>query len=638
MQKRFSVEQVILAFIIIVGVVLRLFHLDQMPFMHDEFSALFRTRFNTFSDVIETGVKTGDTHPAGIQVFLWWLVGWVGENKLLLKLPFVVMGILAIPLTYHIGKEWFNKNVGLIAAVFIASSQYTLTYSVIIRPYISGLFFGLAMVYFWTALYKGKSTVINYLGYILFAALCAYNHHFSLLFAFVVGVTGLVVFDRKYLVKYLLAGVVIVGLYVPHFSVLFFQLNKGGLDGWLSAPSLLFPLNYLKYILHFSVWNYLAMLLVFFISLLYSWNKKLTIFYKISLSWFAIPLVVGMIYSLFVSPVIQYSMLLFTFPFLLFALVGLFPKDTSKRLVTFLVIGLLAINVFTLITERQHYRVLYQTRHLQFLKDLDGLPQKTEATIVIANHTQINKDYQEKLKWDFSYINYLVGVSDNIGFAQLQQIINESHQPYFIYGGVSYADPEIVQLIQEKYPFCSLKKDYYASNLYLFSKVAGNDTLAPYFTEENSFTEEKDSWRNVYLLYLANGAEFPKESEWGPTYSVELQPILRHRNDVIDISIQFQSADTGALFLVTELRYKDSLLNYAITPSSAFLRNMKGEQSIYKTIELSGVHSPSRDITFTTFLWNREKITSILQNYSIKIRRGNPIQYSLYEPILPDYE
>ena len=391
MIKRVSFEQLILAFIIVVGVGLRLYHLGDMPFMHDEFSALFRTRFDSFSEVINIGVKIGDTHPAGVQVFLWWYVHLVGENELLLKLPFLIMGVLSIPLTYNIGKEWFNKNVGLISAVFIATSQYSLTYSVIIRPYISGLFFSLAMVYFWTSIYKGKTSFKNYLGYVLFSVLCAYNHHFSLLFAFLVGVTGLFLLDKKVLVKYVVAGIIIFLAYLPNIPILLFQLNKGGLDGWLSKPSMLFPLSYIQYVFHFSILNYLLVLFVVFIALLYNWKARMSVFYKISLIWFSFPLVVGMYYSIFVNPVIQYSMLIFTFPFLLFSIFGLFPEKISKRVVVVIIVSLMISSIYSLITVREHYRVLYQTRHLQFLHDIDDLSQKQEATILIVNHTEINK-------------------------------------------------------------------------------------------------------------------------------------------------------------------------------------------------------------------------------------------------------
>ncbi len=635
MRQKLGYEERLLLLIMLVGIVLRCFNLTNMPFMHDEFSALFRTRFDSFSDLINIGVEQGDTHPPGVQVFLWLYVQLVGENELLLKLPFVLMGIFSIPLTYNIGKSWFNKNVGLIATAFIASSQYVLTYSVIIRPYISGLFFCLFMVYYWTKIIKGEGKIKYLLGYLLFSVLSAYNHHFSLLFAFVVGVTGLFVIPKGQLLKYCLAGVGIVLLYSPNLSILLAQLNKGGLDGWLGAPSLQFPLEYLKYIFHFSSWNYVLVLFIFFCGLLYSWNSKLNKFYIISILWFVMPLLIGLIYSLQVIPIIQYSMLIFSFPFLLFSLFGLYPKKISKRFTGTIIVFILIVNVTTLLTNRQHYKVLYNTRNLAFLKDIDALGNKKDATVLIANHVAINDYYQDKKNWSFNYINYFTGVTETMTFSEVKALVQNSDKEQFIYGGLSYSDPELVQVIKEYFPFCIVKKDYYASHLFVFSKVDRKVESLVYFEEENEFLLKKENWGNVDLEYMKYGAILDSSQEWGPAFSIQLDTVLKHRNDVIDIRLNYETKDKAELLLVTEIKNKDSLWYYHITKPQIIENETK---TIYKTLELSGMKLPKDEITFTTYIWNKNKTTYKLKNYSVSIRKGNPIQYSLFEPILENYE
>ena len=64
-------NQWILLLILAVSVVLRLFHFSEIPFTHDEFSALSRLDFDSFSALINKGVKI-DAHPAGVQVFLYY--------------------------------------------------------------------------------------------------------------------------------------------------------------------------------------------------------------------------------------------------------------------------------------------------------------------------------------------------------------------------------------------------------------------------------------------------------------------------------------------------------------------------------------------------------------------------------------
>ncbi len=224
----------LLLLILLVGVILRLWNYFNIPFTHDEMSALKRTGFSSFSDLIHQGVKI-DAHPPLIQVFLNYWVAIFGRVEWIVKLPFVLVGIASIGLTYSIGRKWFNESVGLIAASFLAVLQFPVMYSLIARPYISGMFLLLMMVYFWSKLIQDSKAKYwkNWSLTLLFSMLCAYNHHFSLLAAGIIGFTGLFLIPRKEILKYSLllpAGFL---LFLPNLSIFMYQLNIGGVGhGW----------------------------------------------------------------------------------------------------------------------------------------------------------------------------------------------------------------------------------------------------------------------------------------------------------------------------------------------------------------------------------------------------------------------
>lgn len=96
-------NQAILILILCISAALRFYHFTEIPFMHDEFSAVFRTEYNTFSELIENGIKP-DGHPAGIQVFIYYWIIIFGETEWLIKLPFAVMGVLSVWLIYLVGR------------------------------------------------------------------------------------------------------------------------------------------------------------------------------------------------------------------------------------------------------------------------------------------------------------------------------------------------------------------------------------------------------------------------------------------------------------------------------------------------------------------------------------------------------
>ena len=171
-------------------------------------------------------------------MFLYYWTKLFGSEAWVVKLPFTVLGILSVWLTYIIGRKWFNESVGLISSAYVASIQFTVMYSQMARPYISGLFLSLLMIYFWSNLIMNpdRNFVRNFTMYIISSALCAYNHHFSLLFAAIVGISGIFLIQRRFLMKYMLAGVLIFVLYIPHLRIFFYQLNVGGIEEWLGKP------------------------------------------------------------------------------------------------------------------------------------------------------------------------------------------------------------------------------------------------------------------------------------------------------------------------------------------------------------------------------------------------------------------
>ncbi len=88
-----NADTALLGIIVAAGVILRFYDYSQLPYGYDEFSALFRTRFSNFNDLIKYGVVASDTHPAGVQVFLFLWVKLFGESEMVVKLPFMLCGL-----------------------------------------------------------------------------------------------------------------------------------------------------------------------------------------------------------------------------------------------------------------------------------------------------------------------------------------------------------------------------------------------------------------------------------------------------------------------------------------------------------------------------------------------------------------
>ena len=84
-------ETILAIAILAVAAVLRFLHLGTIPLLHDEISALYRTDFNRFGELIRDGVAI-DAHPAFTQVLLWIWAPIAGTDTWLLRLPIALMG------------------------------------------------------------------------------------------------------------------------------------------------------------------------------------------------------------------------------------------------------------------------------------------------------------------------------------------------------------------------------------------------------------------------------------------------------------------------------------------------------------------------------------------------------------------
>lgn len=601
---------------------MRFYNVLEIPFTHDEFSALFRTNFDSFSALIEGGVKV-DGHPAGLQVFTYYWVKAFGYSEWGVKLPFILAGICSIYLIYRIGEMWFNETVGLLSAAVIASIQYTVMYSQIARPYGSGIFLSLAMVFFWTKVIRKQNTKldINEIGFILFAAANTYNHHFGLLLAAIVGLSGLFFVKKDFVLRYVIIGVSIFALYIPHLSIFFHQLSVGGIS-WLAEPKSDFLIEYLKYALNFSYLGYFAICAVIVFGVVKS--KVGTLNYKfiiLSFSWFLIPFSIGFLYSVYVNTVLQYSILIFSFPFLVLGFMSFYKRQ--KEIVNLLlVILILAVNVYSLVFVRNHYQVFYQGHFDELLIDFKDRAMNNEKIISIIDlDDEISSQYFEKLGIDQSFIDYNQFNSE-MQFQLFMDSISINYDTLFL-SAMHNIHPEAVAMIKEHYPSKIYQKNYVEGESYMFCK----GLLATSHISYEDFERDDDPSNSSFELDYNN--------EYFNIYKGDLRSITTHENNFIDVSLDCRVIeDKGEIVLVTQLKADGKSIHWAGKKfySSNAEDNSKWSK-IHHSLKLSDVYQNYKDIEIIISVWNKDKSLVLLDNIKVDRRDGNPWIYGLYEPL-----
>jgi hypothetical protein len=630
--------------IIVVGGILRFYGLADVPFTHDELSAVLRLDFDTFRELIEYSVKE-DGHPAGVQVFLYYWSRLFGTTEEVVKLPFLLMGLGSIPLAYYISRKWFNSTVALFVAAYMASLQYLIMYSQIARPYISGLFFCLLMVLFWTRLIfeNGRGRMTHATGFILSAAFCSYNHHFSLLFAVIVGVTGLFLVEKRRLYIYAGSLAVIVLLYIPNLPIFFYQFNKGGLN-WLGEPRVSFFIEYIQYIFHFNPVVYLTVFVLFLAGIFFHrsgiWPPKR--FQVISLLWFILPMIVGYTYSRLVSPVIQYSVLIFSFPFLLFFLFS-FYRPVSIRFKTLSVALILVINISTLIWSREHYDLFYRQPIKQFAlltRDFLSVHDPCDVLIVFDENPEYIDFYFSEINPGISYYSIF---EREISPVEFRKWIASADTRYMIVGGLQR---EYLSIIKEYYP-ALIRKDFgFTYEYYIFSEdETSRNELSPdgiLFREDLNYLNQSKYWKNTDHLIIndTDGQSFAVLDsiyQWGPRFEAKLTDIATTRYDFIDIGLEVRNVENSPGLIVCEMVRDGEQIIWRSSSISRYWNPEKRDtwQWAYLSLRLSGIYkqtSQMEDSMIRIYYWNRGVEVIQLGDFWIRVTEGNPRFYSLIEP------
>jgi 4-amino-4-deoxy-L-arabinose transferase-like glycosyltransferase len=133
-------EFIIVTFLTLLAFALRVYGLGAPSLWYDELLELDVAQ-SSFWEIGPQLVRHA-AMPLDYYLLHGWLLG--GRQETWVRFPALIFGVLAIPLTYKLARSLFNKNVGYLAALFLAWASLAVYYSQDVRPY--------AMLVFWTLL------------------------------------------------------------------------------------------------------------------------------------------------------------------------------------------------------------------------------------------------------------------------------------------------------------------------------------------------------------------------------------------------------------------------------------------------------------------------------------------------------
>ncbi len=617
---------------------LRFWNLAHLPFTHDELSALMRL-YPTLGETIQRGVIELDTHPPGVQVLEWAWTRFFGTSEAMVKIPFILLALAGLFFHYRATLAWTSAGTALIMSALLATLQYTVLYAQIARPYAVG-FFTVALLADSLTRYLafGRRGALIVAG--LAAVACAYTHHFTLLLAAIMVISTLGLVPRTWRRPYLLMGVAAAVAYLPNLPIFAKQLGHGGLGGWLSAPDAAWIPRYLAWILHFSLPLMVCVGSVVLLAVLMtlrqgarpgpaSWLFAL---------WALAPWVIGHAYSVWREPVLQYSVLLFSFPFLLgWLFMGL--RHASRPFVVGAVVVLALLSAKTLIVDRRHYALFNDSPYAAMVRmAMEQVEQHgPDNTLVVFDAPRPQVEFHVRRHGlDERCTLHWPRTTD--GTRTLARALADQRYDRVVLGATNGHWPERLAQVQAEFPYTMRLEDHVEGQVRVLTRSRGEQPIV----DRTLLAELRGGHHQGFSSVVASlpMAHDPhsRTSTWimdrtgfGLTSTYALPPHTYALGDLFEGEMeatQVPGPDTVALVL--ELRERDTTLVFRATPISNLGTLGHGVASV----SLPPDRSRPDGLSLVMFAYDpKEQATTRIRHLRLYRRHGNPVVNGLFEPV-----
>jgi uncharacterized membrane protein len=238
--KRITKCGLALLAIVILGLVLRLYHLGTQSIWIDEASSIWLAKLSLPQIVQNTAGL--DIHPPLYFFLLHFWIKAFGSSEFAVRLLSAFFGVLAIPVIYLIGQQLFDKRTGLLGALILAVSSFNIQYSQETRMYSLMLLLALLSIYCFLRLSQQRTLAFSAL-YVVSTSLLLYTHVYGILVLVAQNIYIVTMLrelkNRGFRLRYwgMLQAIVIV-LFAPWIGVLIYQISWVEQGFWLAPPTL----------------------------------------------------------------------------------------------------------------------------------------------------------------------------------------------------------------------------------------------------------------------------------------------------------------------------------------------------------------------------------------------------------------
>jgi hypothetical protein len=359
--------------------------------------------------------------------------------------------------------------------------------------------------------------------------------------------------------------------------------------------------------------------------------KGLDIPQKVILLLFAIPVLTAYYYSVFGNPVFQYSILLFSFPFLLMLLFSWVKESDSALSTTYAPLLILGLTVSTTVFAQNFYskqffapfrnvanRMLYY--HDTFGKD------KSDITVNVINPWYI-RYYTDRLDTSLHFLQYIANKPEQ--WERFRQIVDSSNAENFIHAWCNnYHAPELDMITREKFPYLIASDTFFNAGVRVYSRSASHrvlpqaDTLFSFITGyEEIRLEGEEKLRDSSNARSGRFAlRFSPETEYGPTLRRSCVEVNLMNDRTFELSCDvFPDGDLREATAVVSINHGDQTWFWRGVKLKEFTMTNGRWNRFYMALKMTD-DIPEEDVV-SVYIHNPGKESFLIDNFSFIVRK-----------------
>jgi len=358
------------------------------------------------------------------------------------------------------------------------------------------------------------------------------------------------------------------------------------------------------------------------------WTKR-----TILLSWFSLPIIIGYYYSVHFNPVIQYSMLIFSFPYFLILITSNI-KELKPIFISFIVLMILIVNTSTLVLQRHHFEIIekqpFNTTAKCLLSQNDI--NSNEIFLIYNTITSYQKYYLKKyhIKHTPSYNVY----NKHLTLFQFNNIIKSIEQDDIL---LSSLPETFVAAARYHFPNLIHRSNGYTYESYLLSKKRDQNEIFHQLITRNNFREIPNHWntskdRIIIDTLKEHYYSYNNSQEWGLGFTDSLQHMLPNYGNIIDFEVDIVCQEQPDAVLAITLTADSTIDIWRGQEFKNQLIETASGYRLYYSIDTRILLNKDQfnDVILKTHIWNKGKQDFKLKEIRIYSRKGNPIKYGLF--------